>query len=348
MARRLGAERTCIPGAAHSPADRGAGHHGEHPDQVLECRRAPSANCALLRPHARQTRHAARADQAGRRAAPAGLSQYGTHAGPRRQQAGARHAQVVSGARPSQGRRCGGRRCPPGSARGSRTSRSRGRSGAGTPPQRLPGRRRALVLARRPRRTPRRCPRPAAAAWPATPACAPRPAPVPVGRWCSSTRRQGRRSTRSRGQRVQRQRQRGAGVVDGQHVPAGLVVDDDQVRLIAPRRPPVVQPVDAAGHGDQVGPGGHRALHADRLAGGIEAGHVLLDHLPARAAGARPTARRRRSRRSASRTPAGHRPRSTVRSRRGSRHQPASALCTLAPRLLWAHGGPLGGGGRSR
>ncbi len=38
----------------------------------------------------------------------------------------------------------------------------------------------------------------------------------------------------------------------------------------------------------------------------------------------------------------------TVRSRRDSRHHPASALCTLAPRLLCAHGGPLPGGGRSR
>ena len=39
---------------------------------------------------------------------------------------------------------------------------------------------------------------------------------------------------------------------------------------------------------------------------------------------------------------------STVRRASGSRHQPASALCTLAPRLLCAHGGPFGGTGRSR
>src|ERR1700761_5555921 len=32
----------------------------------------------------------------------------------------------------------------------------------------------------------------------------------------------------------------------------------------------------------------------------------------------------------------------------GSRHQAASALCTLAPTLLWAHGAPLGSGGRAR
>ena len=38
----------------------------------------------------------------------------------------------------------------------------------------------------------------------------------------------------------------------------------------------------------------------------------------------------------------------TVRWASGSRHQPARALCTLAPTLLCAHGGPLGGDGRSR
>ncbi len=37
-----------------------------------------------------------------------------------------------------------------------------------------------------------------------------------------------------------------------------------------------------------------------------------------------------------------------VRRDSGSRHQPASALCTDAPTLLCAHGGPLGGTGRSR
>ena len=37
-----------------------------------------------------------------------------------------------------------------------------------------------------------------------------------------------------------------------------------------------------------------------------------------------------------------------VRRASGSRHHPASALCTLAPTLLCAHGGPFGGGGRSR
>jgi len=39
---------------------------------------------------------------------------------------------------------------------------------------------------------------------------------------------------------------------------------------------------------------------------------------------------------------------STVRRASGSRHQAASALCTLAPRLLCAQGGPFGGTGRSR
>jgi hypothetical protein len=37
-----------------------------------------------------------------------------------------------------------------------------------------------------------------------------------------------------------------------------------------------------------------------------------------------------------------------VRLGSGSRHQPASALWTLAPRLLCAHGGPFCGTGRSR
>ena len=39
---------------------------------------------------------------------------------------------------------------------------------------------------------------------------------------------------------------------------------------------------------------------------------------------------------------------STVRRDSGSRHQAARALCTDAPRLLCAHGGPFGGAGRSR
>src|SRR5690606_27943544 len=39
---------------------------------------------------------------------------------------------------------------------------------------------------------------------------------------------------------------------------------------------------------------------------------------------------------------------SGVRRSYGSRHHAASALWALAPTLLWAQGGPLGGCGRSR
>ncbi len=76
-----------------------------------------------------------------------------------------------------------------------------------------------------------------------------------------------------RGQRVDRERQRTAGVVDGERVPPGLVIDHDELSVAG------IQPVDAAGEGDQVGAGRHRAFHADRLVRGIQPGNVPLDHL---------------------------------------------------------------------
>ena len=71
------------------------------------------------------------------------------------------------------------------------------------------------------------------------------------------------------GDRVQRQRQRGPGVVGAQRAAAGLVVHHDQFP-VADGVPAVVQPVDPAGERDPVGPGAHRPLHPGRLVGGVQ------------------------------------------------------------------------------
>ena len=51
MARQLGAERACIPGAAHSPAIEAPVTTASTLTAVLERSRAPAANCARVRPH---------------------------------------------------------------------------------------------------------------------------------------------------------------------------------------------------------------------------------------------------------------------------------------------------------
>ena len=150
-----------------------------------------------------------------------------------------------------------------------------------------------------------------------------------------------------RRQGVERQRQRAADVEHGQRPPAGLVVDDHQLAA-AVRAEPVVEPVDPAGQREHLGAGRHRPLDAQRL---VVAG-------PAARRTARPSrgpGRARATTGSSSRKPSrsqafsSSRPAATAERRAGSsRQKPASARCTLAPRLLCAHGGPFGGAGRSR
>jgi len=67
-------------------------------------------------------------------------------------------------------------------------------------------------------------------------------------------------------QGVQRERHRGPRVVDGQRVPARLVIHHGELAGVFPGRgPPHVQPVDPAGHRDPLGAGADRPLHAGRL-----------------------------------------------------------------------------------
>ena len=96
----------------------------------------------------------------------------------------------------------------------------------------------------------------------------------------------------ARGQRVQRQGHRAAGVINGQAAPPGLVVHDDQLggwgcggpgggsrRHGSRRHGPAVQPVDAAGERNELGAGGDGALHPGGLGRGVQAGHVGLHQL---------------------------------------------------------------------
>jgi hypothetical protein len=80
------------------------------------------------------------------------------------------------------------------------------------------------------------------------------------------------------GDRVDRQRERAAGVVDAHHVAARLVIHHHEFGAAAIRRARV-QPVDPPGHRDHVGARRHRALYADRLVGRVKAGGVPLDQL---------------------------------------------------------------------
>ena len=174
MAARLRAQRVCIPAAAHSPA--------------VE---APETTASTLT----SFWNATECQQAGRPARPSGP---GLTAGVDRPGLGrpAPHP-LTRPRRPGRPRDAGPgwRRNPPGRARGSRPAAARARAGreylvlatGGQPgPVALVGRR-ALggdVLG------------PAQVPVQRGLACAPRRVPSPLGRWCSSTRWQGRRSTR--------------------------------------------------------------------------------------------------------------------------------------------------------
>jgi pimeloyl-ACP methyl ester carboxylesterase len=80
-----------------------------------------------------------------------------------------------------------------------------------------------------------------------------------------------------RGHCVDSQRERAAGAVGGEQVTAGLVVHHDELgaRVL---RGPLIQPVDAPRHGDAVGTGRDRPLHAPRLVRGVQRRDVRLDH----------------------------------------------------------------------
>ena len=80
-----------------------------------------------------------------------------------------------------------------------------------------------------------------------------------------------------RGHCVDSQGERAAGAVGGEQVTPGLVVHHDKLGA-ASARGLLIQPVDPPRHGDAVGPGRDRPLHAQRLVGGVQRRDVGLHH----------------------------------------------------------------------
>jgi pimeloyl-ACP methyl ester carboxylesterase len=80
-----------------------------------------------------------------------------------------------------------------------------------------------------------------------------------------------------RGHCVDSQGERAAGAVGGEQVTPGLVVHHDKLGAQLARGP-LIQPVDAPRHGDAVGTGRDRPLHAQRLVGGVQRRDVGLHH----------------------------------------------------------------------
>jgi len=80
-----------------------------------------------------------------------------------------------------------------------------------------------------------------------------------------------------RGHCVDSQGERAAGAVGGEQVTPGLVVHDDKLGAQLARGP-LIQPVDAPRHGDAVGTGRDRPLHAQRLVGRVQRSDVGLHH----------------------------------------------------------------------
>ena len=269
MAARLGAERTCIPGAAHNPNVEAPATTAHALTRFWTTRKRMAQRCkaALFGPPEGPTER--------------GVTPQATSAEP----------VTAQRARPKDGRDTAAA-CLPGSAAGSRTSRSPGPVRGGNTSSYLLPWPAARASARRRRRTPsamssarRRC------RCSDSGVCSQRehlPGRQVVQLDPAAVAAQHPRG----GERVERQRERAAGVVDGQQVAAGLVVHHDEFG--AARRParPGVEPVDPPGHRDQVGPRRHRALHADRLVGRVEPGDVPLDQWPGPVPVARPTARR--------------------------------------------------------
>ena len=175
--------------------------------------------------------------------------------------------------------------------------------------------------------------------------CAPRHT-CPEGRWCSSTRRHGssERALRRRLRRrptpptcERRQRVRRAGDPSC-----------SRRRPVRSSAPAVVDPVDPAEERGMLGLDGDRSLDPERLVVRIELGDVRAQPTGGQCPRSRSSWAwsRKPSLSHASRAGASTPP---VSGRDGSSfHQLASAVCTAAPSELCAHGGPLGGGGRSR
>ena len=155
--------------------------------------------------------------------------------------------------------------------------------------------------------------------------------------------RTARRNVRAAASGVERQRQRAARVETLQRPPAGLVVDDHELAA-AVGTSRVVEPVDPAGQRRAprcASPTVRSTPSGSSLR--VEPLDVALDHR-------RGPAPRQRRDCSSSRKPSRSQPCSSStpaaaaarRGRRPAASQPASAMCTLAPRLLCAHGGPFG------